>query len=164
MAKWAEQEAKDEDMNTEFDMLSEFIRTFKASLDPRLWIKLIKEEVAEYEEASLAGDRVEMLKEIADVVYVKVGFLGVIGGGLGDNLLTKSELDDWNKALELSGDRVKEAEALFGWDTIMEAFKRVHLSNMSKLGVDGKPIFREDGKVLKGPNYKKPYLTDLIEA
>lgn len=164
MAKWAKQEAKDEDMSTEFDMLVEFIRTFKASLDPRLWIKLIKEEVAEYEEASLAGDRTEMLKEVADVIYVKVGFLVVVGHGLGEGLLTESELVDWNKALKLSGDRVKEAEALFGWDTIMEAFKRVHLSNMSKLGVDGKPIFREDGKVLKGPNYKKPYLTDLIEA
>ena len=44
-----------------------------------------------------------------------------------------------------------------------EAFARVHESNMSKLGADGKPILREDGKVLKGPNYKKPDLTDLIK-
>ncbi len=43
-----------------------------------------------------------------------------------------------------------------------EAFKRVHDSNMSKLGADGKPIYREDGKVLKGPNYFKPDLTDLV--
>jgi predicted HAD superfamily Cof-like phosphohydrolase len=42
-----------------------------------------------------------------------------------------------------------------------EAFKRVHESNMSKL-VDGKPLRREDGKVLKGPNYKAPDLTDLL--
>lgn len=42
-----------------------------------------------------------------------------------------------------------------------EAFRRVHESNMSKLGPDGKPIYREDGKVLKGPNYKKPDLSDL---
>lgn len=34
-----------------------------------------------------------------------------------------------------------------------EAFKEVHRSNMSKLGEDGKPIYREDGKVLKGPNF-----------
>ena len=39
-------------------------------------------------------------------------------------------------------------------------FSRVHQSNMSKL-VDGKPLKREDGKVLKGPNYKKPDLSDL---
>lgn len=47
-------------------------------------------------------------------------------------------------------------------DKFEEAFKRVHESNMSKLGDDGKPIYREDGKVLKGPNYKAPDLGDLI--
>ena len=48
-----------------------------------------------------------------------------------------------------------------GWnlDTAMD---RVHQSNMSKLGEDGNPILRDDGKVLKGPNYKPPTLTDLI--
>lgn len=35
-----------------------------------------------------------------------------------------------------------------------EAFMLVHQSNMSKLGPDGKPVYREDGKILKGPNYK----------
>ncbi len=39
-----------------------------------------------------------------------------------------------------------------------EVFAEVHKSNMSKLGDDGKPIYREDGKVLKGPNYKLPDL------
>lgn len=43
-----------------------------------------------------------------------------------------------------------------------ECVRRVHESNLSKLGEDGKPIYREDGKVLKGPNYKEPYLEDLI--
>ena len=43
-----------------------------------------------------------------------------------------------------------------------EALNRVHISNMSKLGEDGKPIYREDGKVLKGPNYKPPDLSDLF--
>lgn len=41
-------------------------------------------------------------------------------------------------------------------------FNRVHNSNMSKLGEDGKPIYREDGKVMKGPNYKPPFLEDLV--
>jgi predicted HAD superfamily Cof-like phosphohydrolase len=44
-----------------------------------------------------------------------------------------------------------------------EAFIRVFESNMSKLGEDGKPIYREDGKVLKGPNYFAPDLDDLVE-
>ena len=48
-----------------------------------------------------------------------------------------------------------------GW-FLDEALDRVHKSNMSKLGEDGKPIYREDGKVLKGPNYKLPTLTDLF--
>ena len=47
-----------------------------------------------------------------------------------------------------------------GW-FLDEALNRVHESNMSKLGEDGKPIYREDGKVLKGPNYKPPNLSDL---
>ena len=48
-----------------------------------------------------------------------------------------------------------------GW-FLDEALNRVHESNMSKLDEDGKPIYREDGKVLKGPNYKPPNLSDLI--
>ena len=48
-----------------------------------------------------------------------------------------------------------------GWD-LDEAMHRVHESNMSKLGEDGKPIYRKDGKVLKGPNYEPPNLEDLV--
>jgi hypothetical protein len=51
-------------------------------------------------------------------------------------------------------------------------FLEVHASNMSKLGEDGLPIYREDGKILKGPNYFKPnlkkvlddYLAQLVES
>ena len=48
-----------------------------------------------------------------------------------------------------------------GWN-LDEAMNRVHTSNMSKLGEDGEPIYRDDGKVLKGPNSQPPTLTDLI--
>jgi predicted HAD superfamily Cof-like phosphohydrolase len=47
------------------------------------------------------------------------------------------------------------------WD-LEQALRRVHKSNMSKLGDDGKPVKRKDGKVLKGPNYKPPDLSDLV--
>lgn len=47
--------------------------------------------------------------------------------------------------------------ATFGID-IDRVFDEVHQSNMSKLGEDGKPVYREDGKVLKGPNYQPPKL------
>ena len=49
----------------------------------------------------------------------------------------------------------------FSVDQIDKAFNEVHRSNMSKLGADGKPIYREDGKVLKGPNYSPPNLAPI---
>ena len=48
------------------------------------------------------------------------------------------------------------------WD-LNTALDRVHKSNMSKLGADGKPIRRIDGKILKGPDYKPPTLDDLCQ-
>ena len=46
---------------------------------------------------------------------------------------------------------------------IEEVFDEIHKSNMSKLGIDGKPVFREDGKILKGPNYFKPNILRILE-
>jgi len=51
--------------------------------------------------------------------------------------------------------------ATYGWD-LDEAVRRVHASNMSKLDSAGKPLKRPDGKVLKGANYWKPDLSDLV--
>jgi predicted HAD superfamily Cof-like phosphohydrolase len=48
-------------------------------------------------------------------------------------------------------------------DKIEEVFNEIQRSNMSKLGEDGKPIYREDGKVLKGPNYFKPNIKEILE-
>ena len=46
----------------------------------------------------------------------------------------------------------------FGID-LDDCFHEVHSSNMTKLGADGRPLYREDGKVMKGPNYREPDLT-----
>lgn len=46
---------------------------------------------------------------------------------------------------------------------IDEVFEEIQRSNMSKLGEDGKPIYREDGKVLKGPNYFKPNIEAILK-
>ena len=46
---------------------------------------------------------------------------------------------------------------------IEEVFAEIQRSNMSKLGADGKPIYREDGKVLKGPNYFKPNIQEILD-
>ena len=44
-----------------------------------------------------------------------------------------------------------------------KCFKEVQRANMSKLGEDGKPIFNEKGKVMKGPNYREPNLKQFVE-
>lgn len=51
--------------------------------------------------------------------------------------------------------------ACMDWD-LDQALSRVHESNLSKLDDDGKPIYREDSKVMKGPNYQPPDLSDLV--
>ena len=93
-----------------------------------------------------------------------------------ETLATKLITEEFNEFMDETGDDqaalLKELADLvyvcygyadrFGWD-LDEAFRRVHLSNMSKLDpVTGKPIFREDGKILKGSAYKEPYLRDLV--
>ena len=47
---------------------------------------------------------------------------------------------------------------------IDECFAEVQASNMSKFGEDGKPIYREDGKVMKGPSYFKPDLKNVLQT
>ncbi|WP_194768498.1 nucleoside triphosphate pyrophosphohydrolase family protein [Tamlana sp. I1] len=46
---------------------------------------------------------------------------------------------------------------------IEEVFEEIQRSNMSKLGEGGQPIYREDGKVLKGPNYFKPDIKSILD-
>lgn len=91
--------------------------------------------------------------------------------------LLQEELDELKEALA-NNDMVETLDALidlqyvldgaflsFGLQNVkMAAFEEVHRSNMSKLGEDGKPIRRpEDGKVMKGPNYFKPDMTQFIK-
>ena len=48
-------------------------------------------------------------------------------------------------------------------DKIIEVFDEIQRSNMSKLSADGTPVIREDGKILKGPNYFKPNIKSILE-
>ncbi len=48
-------------------------------------------------------------------------------------------------------------------DKIEAVFDEIQRSNMSKLGEDGNPIYREDGKVMKGPNYFKPNFSEILK-
>lgn len=49
-------------------------------------------------------------------------------------------------------------------DVIEAVFAEIQQSNMSKLGSDGRPLYREDGKVLKGPGYRSPDIKSVLEA
>ena len=49
-------------------------------------------------------------------------------------------------------------------DLIGEVFEEIQRSNMSKLDLNGKPIYREDGKVLKGENYYKPDIRSIVQG
>ena len=87
--------------------------------------------------------------------------------------LIKEELEELKVAME-SKDLLEVADALtdilyvtygaghaFGID-LDKCFEEVQNSNMSKLGEDGKPIYNESGKVMKGPKYFKPDLTKFV--
>ena len=89
--------------------------------------------------------------------------------------LIQEELDELNKAIQ-DKDIVEVADALtdilyvtygaghaFGIN-LDQCFNEVQNSNMSKLGDDGKPIYNENGKVMKGPNYFQPDLSKYIKS
>ena len=89
--------------------------------------------------------------------------------------LIQEELDELSDAVA-DRDMIQIADALtdllyvvygaghaFGLD-LDECFEEVHRSNMSKLGENGRPIHREDGKVLKGPGYFEPDLEVILGA
>lgn len=146
--------------------LREFIVSFGASLDPRLWANLIREEAAELraEFQQSQRDRNKILKEATDLMYVTVGFNLVSAGAEQLNLFSEEEHQELMTLLTDSSNLHERAIDFLGEVDYIEAFRRVHASNMSKLGEDGKPIKREDGKILKGPNYKEPDLSDLVTS
>jgi len=87
--------------------------------------------------------------------------------------LIKEELDELQEAMK-NNDLLEVADALtdilyvtygaghaFGID-LDKCFDEVQNSNMSKLGADGKPIYNEHGKVMKGPSYFKPNLNKFV--
>ncbi|TCI94370.1 nucleoside triphosphate pyrophosphohydrolase family protein [Tenacibaculum sp. M341] len=90
--------------------------------------------------------------------------------------LMKEENEEYLEAVQ-NNDLVETADALGDMLYILcgtiiehgmqykidEVFNEIQKSNMSKLGEDGKPIYREDGKVMKGPNYFKPDIKKILE-
>lgn len=87
--------------------------------------------------------------------------------------LIEEELDELREAVA-NDDTVEVADALADLAYVINGFalvagidlpevtREVHRSNMSKLGADGKPIYREDGKILKGPDYFRPDIAAVL--
>ena len=110
----------------------------------------------------------------------------------GQEIKDEPVLPDWNTCalrLDLITEEVKELEVALANENLIDiadaltdilyvvygaghafgidldaCFEEVHRSNMSKLGQDGKPVYREDGKVLKGPDYFDPDLASILEG
>ena len=101
--------------------------------------------------------------------------LGTLKNELRFNLM-KEENEEYLEAVQ-NNDLVEIADALGDMLYILcgtilehglqhkieEVFDEIQRSNMSKLGEDGKPIYREDGKVMKGPNYFKPSFEEILK-
>ena len=89
--------------------------------------------------------------------------------------LMAEENDEYLEAVK-AGDMIEVADALGDMlyilcgtmithgmqDVMADVFQTIQDSNMSKLGEDGKPIYREDGKVMKGPHYFKPDIRGVL--
>lgn len=117
------------------EQVTEFHRTFGVAINEpisedlaELRAGLLDEECQEVTDALLMWGRMEIAKELADLVYVAYG-----------------------------------TAVSFGIDLDL-AITEVHRSNMSKLGLNGRPILRDDGKVLKGPNYQPPDMTAAVKG
>ncbi len=120
--------------------------------------KLFDEEFKEYEVAEKNNKKVEMLDAVCDMSYIHIG-----------TLLEqyKGDIEAVRNVIYFEKD--EESELIFKKvlknefnDIFVRAFEEVHRSNMSKLE-NGKAIFREDGKILKGKNYFRPNLRQFIE-
>ena len=142
---------------------------------------LLIEESEEYFAASVAGDMVGMADGLGDIVVITAGSALVYGLDL-PSLVEAFGVAPWplRRAVSVattpfvSLDELGEALAAVVVSTYVEAerhgvpleavFREIHHSNMTKLDSDGSVLRRADGKVLKGPNYRSPFLAPILAA
>lgn len=141
-------------------MVAEFMDAFGAMEHPELAMKLVVEESKEVVEAFS-----HLMKEVADATYVQLGYINALERNPGHEsraIYERLSAEDKN-AVSKAHDIIAMVTSGGLSDDLQAAlFKAVHESNMSKLGENGKPIYREDGKVLKGPNYQPPNVEALV--
>jgi predicted HAD superfamily Cof-like phosphohydrolase len=152
-----------------FQTQREFIAAMDANRDFVWWAEtLIVEETKELDEAygkkEISDENMaDIFKELADVIYVVAGFYNTMPVYAPE--LISAEM---NQRLQ---DILDEAATVVSKVTqklqiplplVVAAFEVVHASNMSKLDENGQPIRREDGKIMKGPNYVAPDMMPIV--
>jgi len=120
--------------------------------------RLFDEEQTEYIIAEKNNDKVEMLDAVCDMCYILIGTLLEQNKG---NIEAVADVIYFgcNDKSKFIFEKVFKNE--FN-DIFVKAFEEVHRSNMSKLDENGKPIYREDGKITKGPNFFPPNLKQFL--
>ena len=136
----------------------EFLK--KEMTDERMELRerLFDEELKEYKMAEKNKDKVEMLDAVCDMCYILIGTLLEMHKGDVDTVTDVIYFGEDDKS-KFIFEKVFKNE--FN-DIFVKAFEEVHRSNMSKLE-NGKAIFREDGKIIKGKNYFRPNLKQFVE-
>lgn len=154
-----------------FTMQREFIAAMGGKLDFD-WAAntLVAEEVKElreaYEVKELSDSNIaDIFKELSDVLYVVAHFYNVMPV-YAPEVISQERNQKIQDILDEAATLVSEVtqKLHIPLPLLLAAYERVHASNMSKLGEDGKPVYREDGKVTKGPNYQKPDLSPVVDA
>lgn len=138
----------------------EFLKDYGITLDRmRLRNKLWDEECEEFIEAKEKKDKVQILDAIIDMMYIRIGTL--LEHYRGDTMIVRFAIEH---DIEISNCREYFTKH-FGDNSelLKDAFDEVHQSNMSKLDENRKPIFREDGKVIKSNLFSEPDLKTILE-
>lgn len=133
------------DMQTNFQKVGEFMRCMGQD---------VKTSPVSTVENKLVHLRMDLIKE--EAVELEEEFISILKTN--DNPL---KLRDLAKELTDLLYVVYGAGHAFGID-LDKCFEEVHNSNLSKLGSDGRPVYRDDGKVVKGPNYMAPDMRKII--
>lgn len=133
--------------------------------------KWFSEELNELIDACDKNNRVEILDAICDMYYIHIGTLlekheGDIQKVLNEFFLVESESENRDRNLlliKMMLPNLKKWDVYFYYDDILiKAMEEVHRSNMSKLDDNGRPIYREDGKIMKSKNFFAPNLKQFI--
>lgn len=129
---------------------------------------LVTEETKElteaYEKTEVSdANMADIFKELADVIYVVAHFYNTMPV-YAPELVSQERNQKIQDILDSAATIVSKVtqKLQIPLPLILAAFDVVHNSNMSKLGEDGKPVYREDGKVMKGPNYVAPDMMPVV--